>query len=100
MSVTGLVLPDMVEPDAEIEALAAARNFVVHRGFSQTLVELVAERKVHVRPTSASIAAEAELVLPGAGCQARAPRPAEQPTHEVHIHVRPSGPTDLQEAAD
>ena len=38
----------MVEPDAEIEALAAARNFAVHRGFSQTLVELVAERKVHV----------------------------------------------------
>ena len=71
MSVTGLVLPD--------------------------LVELGAERKMHVRPTSASIAEEAELVLPGAGCQARAPRPAEQPTHEVHIHVRPSGPTDLQE---
>ena len=30
----------------------------VHRGFSRTLVELVAERKVHVRPTSASIASE------------------------------------------
>lgn len=89
-----------MEPDAEIETLSAARNFAVHRDFSQTLVELVAERKVHVIPTSASIAAEAGRVLPGAGCQARAPRPAEQPTHEFHIHVSPSGPTDLQEAVN
>ena len=63
-----LVLTDM-EPDAEIEALAAARNVAVHWGspdkLVEHLVELAAERKVYVRPTSAGIAAEAELVLPG-----------------------------------
>ena len=30
MSVTGLVLPDIVEPDAEIEALAASRTPSLH----------------------------------------------------------------------
>ena len=61
-----LVLTDM-EPDAEIEALAAARSVAVHWGspdnLVEHLVELAAERKVYVRPTSAGIAAEAELVL-------------------------------------
>ena len=56
-----LVLTDM-EPDAEIEALAAARNVAVHWGspdnLVEHLVELAAERKVYVRPTSAGIAAE------------------------------------------
>ena len=51
-----LVLTDM-EPDAEIEALAAARNVAVHWGspdnLVEHLVELAAERKVYVRPTSA-----------------------------------------------
>ena len=63
-----LVLTDM-EPDAEIEALAAARNVAVHWGspdnLVEHLVELAAERKVYVSLTSAGIAAEAELVLPG-----------------------------------
>ena len=47
-----LVLTDM-EPDAEIEALAAARNVAVHWGspdnLVEHLVELAAERKVYVR---------------------------------------------------
>ena len=47
-----LVLTDM-EPDAEIEALAAARSVAVHWGSTDNLVELAAERKVYVRPTSA-----------------------------------------------
>ena len=104
-----LVLTDM-EPDAEIEALAAARNVAVHWGspdnLVEHLVELAAERKVYVRPTSAGIAAEAELVLPGSTRAVRTPEPPAAPAHQVHIHVEhlhihvagPEGLTDLQEA--
>ena len=101
-----LVLTDM-EPDAEIEALAAARNVAVHWGspdnlvehLVEHLVELAAERKVYVRPTSAGIAAEAELVLPGSTRAVRTPEPLAAPAHQVHIHVAgPEGLTDLQEA--
>ena len=112
----GLVLTDM-EPDAEIEALAAARNVAVHWGspdnLVEHLVELAAERKVYVRPTSAGIAAEAELVLPGSTRAVRTTEPLAAPAHQVHIHVEhlhihvehlhihvagPEGLTDLQEA--
>ena len=104
-----LVLTDM-EPDAEIEALAAARNVAVHWGspdnLVEHLVELAAERKVYVRPTSAGIAAEAELVLPGSTRGVRTPEPPAAPAHHIHIHVEhlhihvagPEGLTDLQEA--
>ena len=97
-----LALTDM-EPDAEIEALAAARNVAVHWGspdnLVEHLVELAAERKVYVRPTSAGIAAEAELVLPGPTRAVRTPEPLAAPAHQVHIHVAgPEGLTDLQEA--
>ena len=104
-----LVLTDM-EPDAEIEALAAARSVAVHWGSTDNLVEhlveLAAERKVYVRPTSAGIAAEAELVLPGSTRAVRTPEPLAAPAHQVHIHVEhlhihvagPEGLTDLQEA--
>ena len=104
-----LVLTDM-EPDAEIEALAAARNVAVHWGspdnLVEHLVELAAERKVYVRPTSAGIAAEAELVLPGSTRAVRTTEPLAAPAHQVHIHVEhlhihvagPEGLTDLQEA--
>ena len=85
-----LVLTDM-EPDAEIEALAAARNVAVHWGspdnLVEHLVELAAERKVYVRPTSAGIAAEAELVLPGSTRAVRTTEPLAAPAHQVHIHV-------------
>ena len=84
-----------MEPDAEIEALAAARSVAVHWGFPDNLVEhlvehlveLAAERKVYVRPTSAGIAAEAELVLPGSTRALRTPEPLAAPAHQVHIHV-------------
>ena len=66
-----LVLTDM-EPDAEIEALAAARNVAVHWGSPDNLVEL---------------AAEAELVLPGSTRAVRTPEPLAAPAHQVHIHV-------------
>ena len=106
-----LVLTDM-EPDAEIEALAAARNVAVHWGSADNLVEhlveLAAERKVYVRPTSAGIAAEAELVLPGSTRAVRTPEPPAAPAHHIHIHIHvehlhihvagPEGLTDLQEA--
>ena len=104
-----LVLTDM-EPDAEIEALAAARNVAVHWGspdnLVEHLVELAAERKVYVRPTSAGIAAEAELVLPGSTRAVRTTDPLAALAHQVHIHVEhlhihfagPEGLTDLQEA--
>ena len=103
-----LVLTDM-EPDAEIEALAAARNVAVHWGspdnLAEHLVELAAERKVYVRPTSAGIAAEAELVLPGSTRAVRTPEPPAAPAHHIHIHIEnlhvhvgPEGLTDLQEA--
>ena len=86
-----LVLTDM-EPDAEIEALAAARNVAVHWGspdnLVEHLVELAAERKVYVRPTSAGIAAEAELVLPGSTRAVRTTDPLPAPAHQVHIHRR------------
>ena len=99
-----------MEPDAEIEALAAARNVAVHWGSPDNLVEhlvkLAAERKVYVRPTSAGIAAEAELVLPGSTRAVRTPEPPAAPAHHIHIHVEhlhihvagPEGLTDLQEA--
>ena len=106
-----------MEPDAEIEALAAARNVAVHWGspdnLVEHLVELAAERKVYVRPTSAGIAAEAELVLPGSTRAVRTTEPLAAPAHQVHIHVEhlhihvehlhihvagPEGLTDLQEA--
>ena len=102
-----LVLTDM-EPDAEIEALAAARNVAVHWGspdnLVEHLVELAAERKVYVRPTSAGIAAEAELVLPGSTRAVRTPEPPAAPAHHIHVehlHIHVAGPeglTDLQEA--
>ena len=89
-----LVLTDM-EPDAEIEALAAARNVAVHWGspdnLVEHLVELAAERKVYVRPTSAGIAAEAELVLPGSTRAVRTTEPLAAPAHQVHIHVAGPG---------
>ena len=103
-----LVLTDM-EPDAEIEALAAARNVAVHWGspdnLVEHLVELAAERKVYVSLTSAGIAAEAELVLPGSTRAVRTPEPPAAPAHHIHIHIEnlhvhvgPEGLTDLQEA--
>ena len=76
-------------------------------------MELAAERKVYVRPTSAGIAAEAELVLPGSTRAVRTTEPLAAPAHQVHIHVEhlhihvehlhihvagPEGLTDLQEA--
>ena len=89
-----LVLTDM-EPDAEIEALARSRSVAVHWGSPDTLVEhlvehlveLAEERQVYVRPTAAGIAAEAGLVLPGAGRPTRTPEPPAAPVQQVHIHV-------------
>ena len=89
-----LVLTDM-EPDAEIEALAAARNVAVHWGSPDNLVEHLVE-----------LAAEAELVLPGSTRAVRTTEPLAAPAHQVHIHVEhlhihvagPEGLTDLQEA--
>ena len=57
-----LVLTDM-EPDAEIEALAAARNVAVHWGSPD------------------------KLVLPGSTRAVRTPEPLAAPAHQVHIHV-------------
>ena len=101
-----LVLTDM-EPDAEIEALARSRSVAVHWGSPDTLVELAEERQVYVRPTAAGIAAEAGLVLPGAGRPTRTPEPPAAPVQQVHIHVEHlhihvAGPevlADLQETA-
>ena len=83
-----LVLTDM-EPDAEIEALAAAKNVAVHWGSPDNLVEHLVE-----------------LVLPGSTRAVRTPEPPAAPAHQVHIHVEhlhihvagPEGLTDLQEA--
>ena len=62
-------------------------------------LELAAERKVYVRPTSAGIAAEAMPVLPGSTRAVRTTEPLAAPAHQVHIHVAgPEGLTDLQEA--
>ena len=105
-----LVMLDM-ERDEEIEALAKAHNVAIHWGSPDTLVEhlveLAAERKVYVRPTAAGIAAEAELVLPGATRAVRTSDPLALATPSVHIHVEhlhihvgPEGLTGLQEAAD
>ena len=105
-----LVLTDM-EPDAEIEALARSRSVAVHWGSPDTLVEhlveLAEERQVYVRPTAAGIAAEAGLVLPGAGRPTRTPEPPAAPVQQIHIHVEHlhihvAGPevlADLQETA-
>ena len=104
-----LVLPDM-EPNPDIEALAAAHHVRVHWGSPDNLVEHLVEMaeaaEVYIRPTAAGIAAEAELVLPGASAPARAPESAT-PAHQVHIHIEhlhihvgPEGLTGLQEAAD
>ena len=86
-----------MEPDVEIEV--SASNVAVHWGspdnLVEHLVELAAERKVYVRPTSAGIAAEAELVLPGSTRAVRTTEPLAAPAHQVHIHVAgPEGLTD------
>ena len=92
-------------------SLARSRRVAVHWGSPDTLVEhlveLAEERQVYVRPTAAGIAAEAGLVLPGAGRPTRTPEPPAAPVQQIHIHVEHlhihvAGPevlADLQETA-
>ena len=49
------------------------------------LVQLAIDRKIHITPTPASIAAQVQLVEPGLVLPHRAPARLE--TQELHIHV-------------
>ena len=102
-----LAMPDM-EPDHDIEALAGSRNVAVHWGSPDSLVahleDLAIDRKIHIKPTPASIAAQVKLVKPGLVVPHRAPTALDVPklhiyVEHLHIHVGPEGLTGLQEAA-
>ena len=89
-----LAMPNM-EPNQEIEALAGSRNVAMHWGdpdqLVDHLVQLAIDRKVHITPTPASIAAQVQLVEPGlvlprqapgrTGSPAGAPHPRRAPAH-------------------
>ena len=104
-----LVMPDM-DPDPAIEALAGSRNVAMHWGSPDGLVahleELATARKIIVKPTPASIAAQVQLVAPELPVPVRAPvAPDVQHLHinrveHFHIHVGPEGLSDLKGAAD
>ena len=83
-----LAMPNM-EPNQDIEALAGSRNVAMHWGYPDQLVDhlvqLAIDRKVHITPTPASIAAQVQLVEPGLVLPRRAPAGLE--AQELHIHV-------------
>ena len=63
-----LAMPNM-DPNQDIEALAGSRNVSMFwgdpNGIVDHLVQLAVDRKVHITPTPASIAAQVQLVEPG-----------------------------------
>ena len=83
-----LAMPNMGQNE-EIEALAGSRNVAMHWGdpsqIVDNLVQLAIDRKIHVTPTPASIAAQVQLVEPGLVLPRRVPAGLEAP--ELHIHV-------------
>ena len=83
-----LAMPTM-QRNEEIEALAGARNVAVHWGdpslIVDNLVQLAIDRKVHVTPTPASIAAQVQQVEPGLVLPRRVP--AGLDAQALHIHV-------------
>ena len=83
-----LAMPNM-DPNQDIEALAGSRNVAVYwgdpNGIVDHLVQLAVDRKVHITPTPASIAAQVQLVEPGLVLPHRAPARLDAP--ELHIHV-------------
>ena len=83
-----LAMPSM-ERDPDIEALAGSRNVGMHWGdpslIVDHLVQLAIDRKIHITPTPASIAAQVQLVEPGLVLPHRAPARLE--AQELHIHV-------------
>ena len=83
-----LAMPSM-ERDPDIEALAGSRNVAMHWGdpslIVDHLVQLAIDRKIHITPTPASIAAQVQLVEPALVLPHRAPARLE--TQELHIHV-------------
>ena len=80
-------MPLTYRPPNNLGMWASLQNRESPDNLVEHLVELAAERKVYVRPTSAGIAAEAELVLPGSTRALRTPEPLAAPAHQVHIHV-------------
>ena len=88
-----LAMPNM-EPNQEIEALAGSRNVSMFVSmfwgdpsrFVDCLVRLAIDRKIHVTPTPASIAAQVQLVQPGLAFPLQAPAGLDAP--ELHIHVK------------
>ena len=101
-----LAMPDM-EPDPAIEALAGSRNVAMHWGSPDSLVDrleqLATDRKVIVRPTSASIAAQVPLVAPELAIRGRAPESLDvQHLHinnvsHLHLHISPEQLSELSE---
>ena len=99
-----LAMPNM-EPNQDIEALAGSRNVAMHWGdpdqLVDHLVQLAIDRKVHITPTPASIAAQVQLVEPGLVLPRQAPAGLEAP-QQLHIHVEhlhihiPQGLSELQ----
>ena len=102
-----LAMPNM-ERNLDIEALAGSRNVAMHWGdpslIVDRLVELAIDRKIHITPTPASIAAQVQLVEPGLVLPRKAPAGLE--AQELHIHVNhlhihiPQGLSELQGTAD
>ena len=102
-----LAMPNMGQNE-EIEALAGSRNVAMHWGdpsqIVDSLVQMAIDRKIHVTPTPASIAAQVQLVEPGLVLPRQAPAGLDaQELHihveNLHIHVGPGG-LHVQEAAD
>ena len=89
-----LAMPNM-QRNEDIEALAGCRNVAMHWGdpnqLVDHLVQLAIDRKVHVTPTPASIAAQVQLVEPGLvlppGMVLPRQAPAGLDAQELHIHV-------------
>ena len=83
-----LAMPNMGQNE-EIEALAGSRNVAMHWGDSSqivdNLVQLAIDRKIHVTPTPASIAAQVQLVEPALVLPRRVL--AGPDVQEIHIHV-------------
>ena len=103
-----LAMPSM-ERDPGIEALAGSRNVAMHWGdpslIVDNLVQLAIDRKIHVTPTPASIAAQVQLVEPALGVQRRVPAGLDAQAFHIHvehlhIHVPQGGLSVLEVPAE
>ena len=103
-----LAMPSM-ERDPDIEALAGSRNVAMHWGdpslIVDNLVQLAIDRKIHVTPTPASIAAQVQLVEPALVLPRRVPAGLDAQSFHIHVehlhlHVPQGGLSVLEVPAE